>query len=436
MKLLSRIRRSDPPSSTKQETKRTTVESSSNVETAALPRPDETALEAVLRAETGVRRDWSARIIALGILIALLYYGQLFFITLIAAIIIAFILEPFVLLVMKLRLPRAAASFVACSIALLGLYLVGLGAFSQVAELVEDLPSYSDRINQLFETTAQRAEGFEKGLTQLLPKRFREAPPIPVNQQPPPSVARRRRPTDPLPVPQAAAPPSNTPPPVQEVRIQQPRTSLLVFLYNSISSAYNPLLMISFVPFLVYFMLAWRDHMRRGFVGLFSSSNRDVAMKTWHAVADMARAYMAGNFLLGLVLSLFSTLFFMLVHLPYPLLIGPISGFLSLVPYVGLPLALAPPILAALAVYDNPGAYLIISSTVGFLHLIGLNLFYPKMVGGRVHLNPLAVTVALMFWGLLWGGAGLVLAIPITAGLKAVCDNVASLKGYGKLLGD
>jgi predicted PurR-regulated permease PerM len=57
-------------------------------------------------------------------------------------------------------------------------------------------------------------------------------------------------------------------------------------------------------------------------------------------------------------------------------------------------------------------------------------------VGARVHLNPLAVTIALMFWGLLWGGAGLALAIPITAGIKAVCDNVSGLEPYGRLLGD
>ena len=73
---------------------------------------------------------------------------------------------------------------------------------------------------------------------------------------------------------------------------------------------------------------------------------------------------------------------------------------------------------------------------MGFLHLVGLNLLYPKMVGSRVHLNPLAVTVALMFWGLLWGGAGLVLAIPVTAGMKAVFDNVSGLEVYGRLLGD
>jgi predicted PurR-regulated permease PerM len=73
---------------------------------------------------------------------------------------------------------------------------------------------------------------------------------------------------------------------------------------------------------------------------------------------------------------------------------------------------------------------------VGFLHLMALNLLYPKLVGSRVHLNPLAVTVALMFWGSLWGAVGLVFAIPITAGMKAVFDNVPALQAYGKLLGD
>jgi predicted PurR-regulated permease PerM len=68
--------------------------------------------------------------------------------------------------------------------------------------------------------------------------------------------------------------------------------------------------------------------------------------------------------------------------------------------------------------------------------VLALNLLYPKVVGSRVHLNPLVVTVALMFWATLWGAAGLMLAIPITAGIKAVCDNVESLQPYGKLLGD
>jgi predicted PurR-regulated permease PerM len=136
------------------------------------------------------------------------------------------------------------------------------------------------------------------------------------------------------------------------------------------------------------------------------------------------------------VIGFFTSIFFFAIRLPYWPLIGPLSGFLSIVPYVGLPLAIAPALLAGVAVYDSPAIYLLIGAVVGLLHLIALNLLYPKMVGARVHLNPLVVTIALMFWGTLWGAVGLVLAIPITAGIKAVCDNVSSWQGYGKLLGD
>jgi predicted PurR-regulated permease PerM len=97
---------------------------------------------------------------------------------------------------------------------------------------------------------------------------------------------------------------------------------------------------------------------------------------------------------------------------------------------------MAPPLAAGLIVYNEPPIYLMIAVVIAVLHLVAMNLLYPKLVGSRVHLNPLVVTVALMFWGTLWGAIGLLLAIPITAGIKAVCDNVSSLQGYGKLLGD
>jgi len=92
--------------------------------------------------------------------------------------------------------------------------------------------------------------------------------------------------------------------------------------------------------------------------------------------------------------------------------------------------------MVSLMVFQSISSYLLLAAIVMLLHILALNLLYPKLVGSRVHLNPLVVTVALMFWGFLWDAAGLVLAIPLTAGIKAVCDNVASLRQYGKFLGD
>src|SRR5258707_1938923 len=65
-------------------------------------------------------------ILALGVVIALLYYGRVFFITVIIAAILSFLLDPAVLFFMRLKLPRGLASFFVCSLRLLLLYLSGL----------------------------------------------------------------------------------------------------------------------------------------------------------------------------------------------------------------------------------------------------------------------------------------------------------------------
>jgi predicted PurR-regulated permease PerM len=357
--------------------------------------------------------------------VALLYYGRVFFITVIIAVIIAFLLEPAVEIFMKLRLPRGVASFVVCSIALAFLYLAGLGLYTESLSLMGELPEYSQRVNELVERAGNRVDQFEKSVYQtLIPKRLQVGAPLPESTAPPAGRNRKKAPEPVL------------PPAIQEVRVLQEPTPLVNYVYDYLTGFYNVLLMASFVPFLVYFILSWGDHLRTRLLSALEGDSRYTVSRAMQGVGDMVRAYVIGNFLLGLLLSLASALLFASVKLPYWLVVGPMSGFLSLAPYIGLPLALVPPLLAAVAIPAQPTLYLFLAVGVAMLHLLALNLLYPKFVGARVHLNPLMVTIALMFWGTLWGGIGLLLAIPITAAIKAVCDHVAGLQAYGRLLGD
>jgi predicted PurR-regulated permease PerM len=371
-------------------------------------------------------------LVAAGVVIALLYFGRDFFVTLVTGITIGFLLEPFVEALMKMRLPRSFASFLVCAVSLLLLYLSGLGIYIQTADLMEDLPRYSSRMNELIDEVVLSLEGAERTVTTfVVPKRLRE-PQVPQQpaDPPPPRTTRRRQ-------PEPVMPPANSgPPPVQEVRIKAEGGPIVRYLTDNIEYVLHVLLLASFVPFLVYFMLSWRDHLRRAYLQMFTGPGRHAAGRSWQGIGDMSRAYDVGNFLLGVTLTIGSGIFFYLMHIPYFLLVAPISGFLSLVPYIGLPLAIIPPMLAALPVFKGLAPFLIIASVVGFFHLLALNLLYPKLVGSRVHLNPLAVTIALMFWGVLWGPLGLIFAIPITAGVKAVFDNMPELQAYGKFLGD
>jgi predicted PurR-regulated permease PerM len=70
------------------------------------------------------------------------------------------------------------------------------------------------------------------------------------------------------------------------------------------------------------------------------------------------------------------------------------------------------------------------------LHVITMNVLYPKVIGHRLRLNPLAVALALLFWGWIWGALGLILAVPLVASAKIVCDYVERLQGLADWLGD
>jgi predicted PurR-regulated permease PerM len=373
-------------------------------------------------------------ILAAAAAIALLYYGRVFLITVIIASMIAFLLDPLVVFFVKLRMPRGLASFLVCSIALVVLYLAGLGLYLQGQHIAADLPAYGTRINEIVDSVASRMERFENGIYRsLVPRRLQPqsdtVPPAPIDT---PLRGKKKK----AEAPPLILPPPILPPAVQEVHIQQEPTPLFAYAYTYLAEYYSVLLMASFVPFLVYFLLSWRDHIRSRYLLLFEGDNRHAAAATWHGLGDMVRAYVIGNFMLGLLLSVASALLFASVKLPYWLIVAPLSGFLSLVPYIGLPLALLPPVVAALPASREPAMYLFLAVSVAMLHLLALNLLYPKFVGARVHLNPLVVTIALMFWGMLWGALGLLLAIPLTAALKSLCDHVAPLQPYGRLLGD
>ena len=280
-------------------------------------------------------------------------------------------------------------------------------------------------------------DGFEQRISNLEERTYRMLVPARQRQQEEEERLRAQQPKGKSPKKGAAPAPAPPPGPavIPEVRIHAERTAIGDYIQSHLSSFYQILLMASFIPFLVYFMLSWRDHINRSFLQLFQGEGRLIAARSLQGIADMVRAFVVGNFLLGILLASLSSMVFWAMGLPYPLLVGPLSGFMSLVPYVGLPMAMVPPLFAALGINIVP-VYVGVVVVVAMLHLIALNLLYPKIVGSRVHLNPLVVTFSLMIFGFLWDAPGLLLAIPLTAALKAVCDNVKGLRPIGKFLGD
>jgi predicted PurR-regulated permease PerM len=335
-------------------------------------------------------RNWSQIIIAVGVVLTLCYVAEFVLVVMLVSTLLAFILAPIVDVLGWFRLPRSLSSLLAVLLLLTLVYGITYVSYNQAASFLQVLPRYSERIRGTVMSFRERAES-------LNPLR----PPVDDKN-------------------------------VVKVLPSSPLTDAVTRGFGSVSQG---LFVLTFIPFLVYFMLSWQQHARSATVMLFRMEHRQTAYVTLGLISNMIRSFMVGNLLIGLFMALVSVVVFGALQLPFFFVVGVMSGFLSLVPYLGLVLALAPPLLVGLGQLGS-GDLFAITVMVVALHFFALNVLYPKFLGNRLQLNPLAVTIALLFWGWLWGGNGLILAVPITAAMKIVFDHVDALRPWGTWLGE
>ena len=373
----------------------------------AFPGPEQTGARAIRpatpeapsRAELEQHRVQRVQAAALVILataavLSLLYVAKLILVVILTAVLLGFVLAPVVDALSDFRVPRALGSLIAVFFLLASIGTVSYLSYARAVEFMMQVPEYKIRLKHIVDDIKLRAEQFEK-TTEVLPSEPEEKNSVTLRQ----------------------------------------RNSWRDFFSENASSVSQTVLAITFIPFLVYFMLSWQDHVRAASVMLFRMENRNTAYVTLGLIAAMIRSFIVGNFIIGLFLSAASMAAFGLMGLPYFYFLGVLSGFLSLVPYLGVVLAIIPPVIVGLG-YLTTGTFVLTCGIVVGLHLFAMNVLYPMVLGKRLQLNPLAVTISLLFWGWLWGAMGLILAVPLTGALKIICDNIERLRPYGAWMGE
>src|SRR5271163_2895908 len=336
---------------------------------------------------------WSQTLLGMALIVMFAYYGESVLAVLFFAILLSFMLSPVVQALEYLHLPRAMAALISVVVLLAVLYGVTVASYNQAVIFADNLPKYSQKIRSMLQPYQQEAEKLEKTGEVV------------------------------------GSPEDTNVVPVRQVQ------SWSETLTHGAGTVTDIVLAASFIPFLAYFLLTWQSHARSATVMLFPLHHRHTAFVTLGLIGKMLQSFIVGNLIIGLVISAVSVAIFGLLHVPFFYFVGFLSGFLSLVPYLGIVLAMFPPILVGLGQLE-PGDLVVVVVCVVGMHLLALNVLYPKLLGSRLKINPLAVTIALLFWGAVWGAVGLVLAIPITGALKIVFDHVESMKPYADWLGE
>lgn len=334
-------------------------------------------------------------ILATAAVLALMSIAKLVLVVVLVAVLMAFVLAPIVDSLTNVRIPRSFGAFLAVFLLVVTVASVSYFSYARALDFLSQMPEYRIRMQHIWDEIRMQAERFEKTTQTVLPDEPEDRNAVTIRE----------------------------------------RNTLGHFISRNMSTFSEAALAVSFIPFLIYFMLSWQDHVRASSVMLFKMENRNTAYVTLGLIAAMIRSFIVGNLMIGLFLSAASMAAFGLMGLPYFYFLGVISGFLSLIPYLGVVLAIIPPVIVGLG-YLTTTTFILTCAVVVGLHLFAMNVLYPMVLGKRLQLNPLAVTLSLLFWGWLWGAMGLLLAVPLTGALKIICDNITRLRPFGAWMGE
>ena len=343
------------------------------------------------------RRSLALYIIAFGVFSALCYFGATVIVTLVLAILTAYILDPLVSLLRRAYFPKSLAIGISMILATMLMAAVLVLFVYRLQDFTEDFPRYRSKIQKVTSTISRRLLAIERQ-SQDISKTI---------------------------IPKAGAQ-QNKPLLVEQV------VDWREFLFGNIGEY---LIQVSFFPFLVYFLLTEKSDIQRFITRLLRSRTNlsntivvDASERIVNEVNKNMKGFAVGYLLSTTIVFVFAWLLFIAFQVEDALVWAFIFALFNILPFVGALLAAIPPLVISIIQFPSVEKTFFLVGLCLALHVFYANWLIPRSTGPRIALSPLVVLISMMYWGFLWGAIGIFLATPLTACLRSVWMHYRALR--------
>lgn len=211
-------------------------------------------------------------------------------------------------------------------------------------------------------------------------------------------------------------------------------TRLGNLLFSSLGPFFSFLSNLFLILIFLIFILAGRGRTKSKLQNFLSNKRSKTIIDVIHKIDTQVQKYLAIKTVVSLFTGVFVTIILLLFGVDFAIIFGFLTFLLNYIPNVGSFIATAFPVFIALFQFDSIWpAFWILLILISIQMIMG-NFIEPRLMGHGLGLSPLVVLFFLFFWGWLWGIPGMILAVPIAAIVKIVCDNVPELKFIAVLM--
>jgi predicted PurR-regulated permease PerM len=190
------------------------------------------------------------------------------------------------------------------------------------------------------------------------------------------------------------------------------------------------------VIILLYFLLASGDLFLQKLIKVLPQfRDKKKAVTIARETESSISTYLVTVTLVNLGLGVVVSAVMFLLGMPNPVLWGALAALAEFIPYLGATALIALLTLAGLVTFEQVGHALLVPTAYLAVNVLQSQFITPLILGRRLTLNPVAIFVGLVFWWWIWGVPGAFIAVPLIATFKIFCDHIEALAPIGEFLG-
>lgn len=398
---------------------------------------------------------WVAQAFGIVLFFAVLYVARDVFIPLALGILFAFLLSPLVYRLQRMGLPNLYAVLLTATVVALVLALFLSLVWNGFASLATDLPKYKQELLQKVSSVRKQAGGIFGQVSSLAEDVAK-------------AVEETEEDADAQPEDDTEAPPGES---TRDALLadwwgnkgdkdgkndgSSPRSPLYVTeapsqgnglrgWTGSLGAVMGPIGTAGLVVVFSLFALIYRDDLRDRFIAVISRGNYVVTTEGLNEAADRISRYLRAQAILNVsygavfALGVAAIGYFLSPTgiFPNAILLGTIAGLVRFVPYIGPLVGAGIPLLFAIVLFPGYSAFFAVLTLIIVMELISNNVLEPLLYGSSTGVSPVAIIIAAVFWGTLWGPVGVLLATPLTVCIVIIGRYVPNLRFFATLLGE
>lgn len=308
----------------------------------------------------------------------------------IVALIVSYVLNPIVNLLNRRKVPRTVAVLLIYAVFLTSLAVILMNLIpmfvSQLMELNKHMPEFTMRAQSLL-------DNFNRN--ELLPESVR----IGINNS-----------------------------------LQRMETGLADWIsghVDGIGSKLGTLFVAFIIPFVAFYMMKDFQLIEKTVLAVVPKTHRRHVVKLLLEIDEALGNYIRGQFLVCVIVGTFAYIGYVIIGMPYPILLASVVAIFNIIPYLGPYLGAAPAVIMAASISWKMVLYVILVNWI--CQVLEGNVVSPQVVGKSLQLHPLVIIFALLAGGKLAGIVGLILAVPFVAVMKVIFHYISQYYIHRKM---